>query len=94
MIKRGTVPTKCLWQHPGDCLVIENDSNRGKIGCHRGKPGFTVAKSVKPVCPGGILVHPVGVGGGGGYKCVVHNFNKISLKFQLRFDNVLLDQNI
>ena len=79
-VKPGSVPVHtddCLSRQL--CLGIENVSNRGgpgrhrgesgrhwnEPGRHRGKLGLTVAKFLKPVCPGcvpvhhgGVLVHP------------------------------------
>ena len=63
-------PGSPRWR-PGHATVfagIVNDSNRDERerpgmnrGCHWGKSGYTVAKSLKPVCPGGVPVHAGGV---------------------------------
>ena len=36
---------------------IENNRDRGEPGRHLGKPGNTVAKSLKSICPCGVPVH-------------------------------------
>ena len=39
-------------------ILVHPTCHMCKPGRHRGKPGYTMAKLLKPVCPCGILVHP------------------------------------